>query len=122
MSMNLRHAAALALVGWYLMVAPPDTGTYWNRLLGTTKRPLNEWSIVASFDSADKCEDRRETEVAQAVWEKYPKISRNIRAETPKAKPNDLTDEIANRDMREMNEQSARFACIATDDSRLKEK
>jgi hypothetical protein len=47
MSMSPRHAAALALVGWYLMVppiAPPDPGT-----------DLKYWSNEGSFDTAAEC-------------------------------------------------------------------
>ena len=43
--MKLRHAAALALVGWYLM-APLQTGA-----------PISKWASVRSFDSPAGCED-----------------------------------------------------------------
>jgi hypothetical protein len=51
MSMNLRHAAVLALVGWYLMSAPmtPD-----HQVL--TDAPLSKWKTGASFDTAKECE------------------------------------------------------------------
>jgi hypothetical protein len=39
-----RHAAALALVGWYLMVPPTETSA-----------PLPQWKIAATFDSGDQC-------------------------------------------------------------------
>jgi hypothetical protein len=54
--MNLRHAAALALVGWYLL-APPiahDPG-HWHPKMTA---PLNEWIVAKSFDSASECEKR----------------------------------------------------------------
>ncbi len=47
--MNPRHAAALALVGWYLMV-PPTSGT---------TLPIGQWDHVGSFDKIDDCEDMR---------------------------------------------------------------
>jgi hypothetical protein len=56
--MNLRHAAALALVGWYLMYAPvsehspPD-------LIGKeidAHAPLNKWQVLSVFDSASQCQ------------------------------------------------------------------
>jgi hypothetical protein len=50
MSMNLRHAAALALVGWYVMVPP----------LGKLHDPLSTWQIVKVFDSADECQSYRD--------------------------------------------------------------
>jgi hypothetical protein len=50
--MNPRHAAALALVGWYLMVQPSsDPPGY----LG----PLYQWFQVGSFDSRNACERGR---------------------------------------------------------------
>ena len=55
-SMKTRPAAALALVGWYLMVPPANlskTDAY--------KQPLNRWVIVRSFDTADDCEDFQDT-------------------------------------------------------------
>src|SRR6266849_4268260 len=51
--MKLRDAAALALMGWYLIVPPPDSPS------GDTvnlKAPLNQWVIYSAFDSADKSE------------------------------------------------------------------
>lgn len=50
--MNLRHAAALALVGWYLMIpqsALPPNVAY--------KKPLSTWQTIQSFDTADECQD-----------------------------------------------------------------
>lgn len=50
--MKLRHAAALALVSWYLMIPPsalPSGVAY--------KEPLSKWQIVRGFDTADDCND-----------------------------------------------------------------
>ncbi len=54
--MKLRHATALALVGWYLMLPP-------SKLSPTIayKAPLNTWQLIRSFDTADDCEDFRGT-------------------------------------------------------------
>src|SRR5260370_11595236 len=49
--MNASHAAALALVGWYLMVPPPTSKETWNRLMTTP--PLGRWFTRDGFDSAD---------------------------------------------------------------------
>jgi hypothetical protein len=51
--MNLRHAVALALVGWYLMVPPPfdidiKAGIY-------NHKPLGEWTRKATFDTEFEC-------------------------------------------------------------------
>jgi hypothetical protein len=44
---KLQHAAALALLGWYLMTPPvPDTGT------PQYNAPLAQWDIQRVFDSA----------------------------------------------------------------------
>lgn len=44
---RLRHAAALALVGWYLMVPPS------HHLLA----PIADWAHFDSYDSATECRD-----------------------------------------------------------------
>ena len=48
--MNFRHAAALALVGWYLMVPPVRNGEIRNV-------PLPDWGHFDSFDTAKECRD-----------------------------------------------------------------
>jgi hypothetical protein len=55
--MNLRHAAALALVGWYLMVPPPDTVTLEQFRKGEMP-PLTIWIQLWAFDSAKECQDK----------------------------------------------------------------
>ena len=51
--MSLRHSAALALMGWYLMV-PPYVWPYKQRDLTV---PISQWKIVACFDTSNLCED-----------------------------------------------------------------
>jgi hypothetical protein len=58
--MRLRHAAALALVSWYLMTPPagePPTYT------PDGKAPLSEWSIIGSYSSAKECGDDHQHKV-----------------------------------------------------------
>jgi hypothetical protein len=56
-SMNVRHAAALALMGWYLMVAPVEqTGPF---VKVDVKAPLKEWDAQATFDDKKVCENAR---------------------------------------------------------------
>ncbi len=51
--MKPRHAAALVLVGWYLMVPPLyRTGAKWKPDLNAA---ISEWQLVDSYDSADAC-------------------------------------------------------------------
>jgi len=49
-----RHAAALALVGWYLLTPPLDQ----NRKFDWSA-PYSQWIHFASYDSAEKCENER---------------------------------------------------------------
>ena len=51
--MKPRHAAALALVGWYLM-APPSHQVAGQKELWTSA-PLANWSMLGMFDSEADC-------------------------------------------------------------------
>jgi len=68
--MKPHHAAALALVGWYLMMPPqpllpkpidPNAAPYSPGALPYTvgapddDAPISQWSIVEPFDSAAEC-------------------------------------------------------------------
>jgi hypothetical protein len=48
--MKPHHAAALALVGWYLMIPPPKDK------VPNAAAPLPNWRIHASYDSVKECE------------------------------------------------------------------
>jgi hypothetical protein len=48
--MKLRHAAALALVGWYLMIPPGAQSGF------DTTAPLGKWFVYGGYDSAHECE------------------------------------------------------------------
>lgn len=63
--MKLRHAAALALVGWYLMTPPiyevttnsPESVKMGDKFYEVRpSAPLGVWEVTASFDSADACQ------------------------------------------------------------------
>jgi hypothetical protein len=102
--MKLRHAAALALVGWYLMVPPStDEGA-----------PLGHWKVAASYDSASACEEalHKGKDEAQADYQH------------PSAPPSGWKH--STKDWLDFSRWTAqRFLaaqCIATDDPRLKEK
>ena len=106
--MKPRHAAVLALVGWYLMMPPPRQQTDGKGRLSLTRdidstAPLSTWEVGAAFNSPQECN--------QALGELRTKINR----------------EIANPDMRADERhfytgKSAFAQCIATDDPRLKPK
>ena len=53
--MNLRHAAALALVGWYLMI-PPEVG--YGPPIIQYQAPLTEWIRAQTLDSEKACRER----------------------------------------------------------------
>jgi hypothetical protein len=93
--MRLRHASALALAGWYLMVPPikphgePDIHARFSK-----------WAMDGSFDRATSCEARYHDFLDQAFTNR----------------PTDHIDPQAER----LFWQSQAAQCIATDDPRLK--
>ncbi|MDO8431390.1 MAG: hypothetical protein Q7S58_03170 [Candidatus Binatus sp.] len=91
--MKSRHAAALTLVGWYLMMPPADTKV--GLLLDA---PFSDWRVVESFDTAAECKASLK---AKRNGVKIPEVSKNW--------PNDVPT-------------VAFWECIATDDPRLKSK
>jgi hypothetical protein len=54
--MHLRHTAALALVGWYLMVPPPYPHPFVKGSDFDIDAPISKWSIYSGHDSAKECE------------------------------------------------------------------
>jgi hypothetical protein len=52
--MNFRHAAALAFIGWYLMVPLRESD---NSAKLRANVPLSEWEYVDSFDTAKECRE-----------------------------------------------------------------
>jgi hypothetical protein len=54
MSMGLRHAAALALVLWYMM-APPPIGADGTIYSVDAEAPLTLWTMIATFSSDQEC-------------------------------------------------------------------
>jgi hypothetical protein len=102
--MNRRHAAALALVGWYLMV-PPIYKIARGQYELDRDAPLTEWINTKGFDSADDCDEGKSLNIKQT--------SNLLRMTFPK-RGNFSTDP---------NWRRAFYGqCIATDDPRLKEK
>jgi hypothetical protein len=59
--MKPRHAAAFALVGWYLMIPP----VY--QRLRSRPVPLSKWVVSGSFDSAKKCDEAATKRSAELV-------------------------------------------------------
>ena len=100
--MNFRHAAALALVGWYLMV--PPAGLIFPETSPRVFMPKFDrtWRVKATFNSANDCEvvrEKHETDFALAVKTAIPK---RHEADPKLSSPDDGA------------------LCMATDDPRLK--
>jgi hypothetical protein len=110
--MNLRHAAALTLVGWYLMM-PPTADEVLGRSdpgedLVALSAPLSEWFLSQSFDTAQECERVREKKYNEGSRAMHDLLkSESHPDDSPRA-------QIIAQDM--FNQ------CIATDDPRLEEK
>jgi hypothetical protein len=94
-SMNLCHAAALALVDWYLMVPPISNGT--PEIAG----PLSRWEIQSSYDTAVECQSNLYLVVKQALA--------------------DLEKPMV-QDKKSLVLQFSSATCVASDDPHLEEK
>ena len=117
--MKPRHAAALALVGWYLMLPPPALNHLGDqRFLPDAEAgaPLWRWTIVGSYDTAAACMTELDRRTAagnrflNAV--RYHEYTSGELLKSPRLSTQ-LTDTYAA--FRNKNS-----ACIATDDPRLK--
>lgn len=62
--MNPRHAAALALMGWYLMMPPGDSNA-----------PIARWHLIASFDTARECWAEQKQELDYYQDPKHPDVN-----------------------------------------------
>jgi hypothetical protein len=112
--MNPRHAAALALVGWYLMVPPSPNGIFPNE-----KAPLSEWVIITGADSAYEC---RELEIAlqqRAIREWRARIGTR-----PAGEDKAIYDKAVQKTIEQMWEITpvGYATCVSTYDPRLKRK
>jgi hypothetical protein len=94
--MKLRHAATLALVGWYFMIPPLD-----DKHNPQTDLPISQWWQHQAFDSAKECEDSKD-----AYMRKYESNSKK--------------DEKAKAFWVGMMGSVVQGFCVATDDPRLK--
>jgi hypothetical protein len=100
--MKPRHAAALALVAWYLIAPPPRTedGTVYD-----PKAPLSEWQMIGKFDTIEDCRTYpgREPEIMHGFYVDHPELP-------PSA---ELNDKAA------WNHLMEHAQCVKTDDPRL---
>jgi hypothetical protein len=79
-----RHATALALVGWYLMIPPK----VWN--VSDGRATLNMWQIGASYDSSKACEKAvlRPIPIAKSFATLYGTYAQCVASDDPRLKPN----------------------------------
>jgi hypothetical protein len=94
--MKSRHAAAFALLGWYLMYPPMTPARK-----SINDAPLSQWKSGGGFDTAKECE---------TVKARMRKSSKELSDTTPSwdQKGRDLADSIGDAQ------------CVAADDPRLK--
>ena len=71
--MKPRHVAALALVGWYLMMAPMDR----EGKATDPSAPLSQWQHLSSYDSAQDCE-RVRLPTMNKTCKAYPASCENL--------------------------------------------
>lgn len=102
--MNPRHAGALALVVWYLMV-PPDQPTLGDPTGWVSRAPIRDWEIVQRFNATSACEKR-----------KHEIISDAIHAINDDAKAKDADGVLSDYAI------SNNATCVSKDDPRLKGK
>jgi len=118
--MNLRHAAALALVGWYLMVPQPDApGKAPN-----ANAPLSQWNQMGAFDNASNCEKEREYRrrvAVKALGEVKQEVAALPDSRQPLAKVSPKVAQDAT-DVSNFTIGIEASRCIASDDPRLKGK
>jgi hypothetical protein len=61
-NMNLRHAAGVALVGWYLIIPPLINAP--SKI--NTEAPLKTWKVYKGFNTAEAC--RKSLSAAQSKY------------------------------------------------------
>jgi hypothetical protein len=100
--MKTCYAAALALVGWYLMAPPTYSGANGSFVTKTTV-PLRLWQNIGSYDHVADCDDER-----RALLDLKKTESATTFAEEPLQVKLSIVG-------------SWSAICVATDDPRLKE-
>ncbi len=105
--MKSRHAAALAIVAWYLMIPPTGIDNTVD-----AHAALSQWRKGVSFESAKQCNDSLKDAIQNPMT---PAEYQAATQATRKAKMHPLS-------MSEMTKRTALSQCVAGDDPRLKRK
>jgi hypothetical protein len=108
--MKPRHAAALALVGWYLMASP-------NKNEDT---PISEWIVRRTYASADACQAGLSKDRAQAAaklkqYDSMTDLQRRNLEHNQEALDRQIADNAS-------IDTAFRSACIEQSDPRLRRK
>ena len=116
--MKMRHAAVLALVGWYLMGPPLDTKNgviYFDT-------PISAWSTAGVFDAAAECTKRRDALIAQDKEDdkEYAKSSPPVQKEFDAGLDKALGTPAGVGRTIDFSRWVKSYRCIATDDPRLR--
>ncbi len=117
--MSARHAAALALVGWYLLSPPLDHST--GQVV--QKSSLRNWGTVGTFATFAKCQAKRQEEITSfadvrnqlsPAEDEYYEHQYDVMTKWPLG---------TSRKSRGLGLKAAMAsACVASDDPRLKSK
>jgi hypothetical protein len=105
MSMKSRHATALAIVLWYLMIPPIGAD---NKV--DAHAPLSKWRISVGFESQKQCDDSLKDAIQNPMT---PAEYQAAASATRKAGMKPLS-------MSEMTKRTQESQCVAGDDPRLK--
>ena len=116
MGVKTRHAAALALVGWYLMLPPTDGPG----LFGVNPdAPIARWEIQTGFDTARECEHEKGADLNyRLVVHSKPELKHMADVMDGNVPPKDKVES----DLAQMFDREVFEKCVASDDPRLKEK
>ena len=123
--MNLRHATAIELVGWYLVTphALPNSPE------PNLSLPLSQWARNGPVPSKSDCEARLTESLRKvdnpAEREAFKKRLPSLRAEIQREWPNQkkIPDSYFDKDYWDDLHRALKLSqCIASDDPRLKEK
>jgi hypothetical protein len=105
--MKSRHATALAIVLWYLMIPPIGAD---NKV--DPHAPLSQWRRGVGFESQQQCDDSLKDAIQNPMTPAEYQAAANA---TRKAKMKPLS-------MSEMTKRTVESLCVAADDPRLKAK
>jgi len=65
--MKLRHTAALALTGWFLITPPPQANGHYD-----TSAPLSQWKIEGGAGTREECKKTQALLSSRATKESRP--------------------------------------------------